>query len=136
MEISRLLVQFGAKARDVSIDDPPRRQRSLWTALVAVRRFVCGLRGHHRIMRFERNRILLRCFECGKETAGWAIDLHEPLSAGARSLTPSAKIAGVHASSSRVTAREGLRQQAVTRQIIADTVRDSRTEGPRQQQRI
>lgn len=44
-------------------------------ALAAARRAACALRGHrHQMMlRFEPNRLSLRCPSCGAETRGWDI---------------------------------------------------------------
>ncbi len=38
-----------------------------------VRRFVCGILGHHEVLLFERGRLSLRCTDCGKQTRGWRI---------------------------------------------------------------
>ena len=38
-----------------------------------VRRFVCGMAGHHEVLLFEHGRLSLRCTDCGKQTRGWRI---------------------------------------------------------------
>jgi hypothetical protein len=39
--------------------------------LERAQQLVCGLRGHHVIVHFERDRLSLRCFNCALHTAGW-----------------------------------------------------------------
>jgi hypothetical protein len=34
-------------------------------------RLTCGLRGHDMALRFERDRLSLRCLSCGHQTVGW-----------------------------------------------------------------
>lgn len=34
---------------------------------------VCGLRGHDLVLQIERDRLYLRCMNCGHETHGWDI---------------------------------------------------------------
>ena len=36
-------------------------------------RLVCLIRGHERVMHFERHRLSLRCLVCGQITAGWSV---------------------------------------------------------------
>ncbi len=34
----------------------------------------CGLRGHDTLLRFENERMSLRCVSCGHETPGWELN--------------------------------------------------------------
>ena len=43
-------------------------------ALDWVRQAFCGLHGHDTMLRFEQERISLRCVSCGHETPGWALN--------------------------------------------------------------
>jgi hypothetical protein len=42
-----------------------------------VREAVCAIRGHDYFQHAEGAHMFLRCAECGHETHGWYIDLHE-----------------------------------------------------------
>jgi hypothetical protein len=33
--------------------------------------FICGLRGHERVLHFENKRVMMRCTFCGHDTPGW-----------------------------------------------------------------
>jgi hypothetical protein len=33
----------------------------------------CGLRGHQMLMRYQPNRLSLRCSSCGRESPGWEV---------------------------------------------------------------
>ena len=39
-----------------------------------LRQSLCGLHGHDTMLRFEQERMSLRCVSCGHETPGWALD--------------------------------------------------------------
>jgi hypothetical protein len=39
----------------------------------STQRVVCGMRGHTLVRCFRKNRLSLRCLNCGFETAGWNI---------------------------------------------------------------
>jgi hypothetical protein len=43
-----------------------------------LRQTFCGLHGHDTLLRFERERISLRCVSCGHETPGWSLDEAPP----------------------------------------------------------
>ncbi|MBI2834848.1 MAG: hypothetical protein HYX76_10535 [Acidobacteria bacterium] len=47
-----------------------RAKRSL---MAVVRQALCGLREHDLVMQFERDRLFLRCDQCGYESAGWDV---------------------------------------------------------------
>jgi hypothetical protein len=38
----------------------------------------CGLRGHDTLLRYEEERISLRCVSCGHETPGWELNAVPP----------------------------------------------------------
>ena len=38
----------------------------------------CGLHGHDTVMRFEQERMSLRCVSCGHETPGWELNEARP----------------------------------------------------------
>ena len=40
-----------------------------------IRQMFCGITGHDALLKFERDRMFLRCVSCGHETPGW--DLNE-----------------------------------------------------------
>jgi hypothetical protein len=40
-------------------------------ALQRARRAVCGLCGHHEMLRFEGKRVLMHCASCGHDSPGW-----------------------------------------------------------------
>ena len=42
-------------------------------ALEWLRHAYCGLHGHDTMLRFEQDRISLRCVSCGHETPGWEL---------------------------------------------------------------
>jgi hypothetical protein len=39
----------------------------------SIRQAVCGLLGHNQVLVFGRDRLSLRCVDCGRETPGWTI---------------------------------------------------------------
>ena len=41
--------------------------------LIQMDQFVCGLTGHDELMRFEPERLSLRCTRCGHQSAGWEV---------------------------------------------------------------
>lgn len=43
-----------------------------------VRQTYCGMHGHDALVQFERDRMFLRCFSCGHESPGWALDETPP----------------------------------------------------------
>jgi hypothetical protein len=43
-----------------------------------LRQMLCGLFGHDTMMRFERQRLSLRCASCGHETSGWNLNEARP----------------------------------------------------------
>ena len=49
-----------------------------------MRRVLCGLHGHDTVLRFEHDRLSLRCLFCSYETTGWSLraDADNALSAG------------------------------------------------------
>ena len=56
-----------------------------------LQQLMCGVRGHDSVLQFERDRIALRCLNCGHQTAGWQIgsghttDAHTRSTVAARS---------------------------------------------------
>ena len=44
----------------------------------AIRKALCGLRGHDSVLHFEGKRVMLRCTSCGHDSPGWAIDSAGP----------------------------------------------------------
>jgi hypothetical protein len=44
----------------------------------AIRRSLCGLRGHDTVLHFEDKRVMLRCTSCGHDSPGWQIDTAAP----------------------------------------------------------
>jgi hypothetical protein len=52
--------------------------------LTMLRRFICLVTGHKTILHFERNRLALRCLDCGYQTPGWTIGEFTP----SRVITP------------------------------------------------
>ena len=38
-----------------------------------LQQLMCGLRGHHTVRHFERNRLSLQCLSCGHQTPGWIL---------------------------------------------------------------
>jgi hypothetical protein len=38
-----------------------------------IRQVFCGIHGHDNLLRFERDRICLKCVSCGHETPGWEL---------------------------------------------------------------
>jgi hypothetical protein len=55
-----------------------RRDSLLARAADAIRRALCGLRGHDTVLHFEQKRVMLRCTSCGHDSPGWAIDSAGP----------------------------------------------------------
>jgi len=53
-----------------------RQERELATCIA--QRF-CAWRGHNEILKFEANRVALRCVSCGYESPGWILDLPRPI---------------------------------------------------------
>ena len=43
-----------------------------WT-MQTLDRVLCGLHGHEAVLHFERNRLSLRCLNCGHQTTGWIL---------------------------------------------------------------
>jgi hypothetical protein len=43
-----------------------------------LRQMFCGLHGHDTMLRFEQERISLRCVSCGHETPGWSLNETPP----------------------------------------------------------
>jgi hypothetical protein len=43
-------------------------------ALHWLRQTLCGLHGHDTLLRFEHERLSLRCASCGHETPGWELN--------------------------------------------------------------
>jgi hypothetical protein len=43
-----------------------------------LRQTYCGLHGHDTLLRFEHERISLRCASCGYETPGWELNERPP----------------------------------------------------------
>jgi hypothetical protein len=43
------------------------------SALARVQQGLCGLHGHDALLKYERNRIYLRCTSCGYESPGWEV---------------------------------------------------------------
>lgn len=43
-----------------------------WRALGALLdQFLCGLRGHHKVLHFEGQRVMMRCTHCRHDSPGW-----------------------------------------------------------------
>lgn len=40
-----------------------------------MRLVLCRARGHHMVLRFERDRLFLHCEDCGADSPGWQIDV-------------------------------------------------------------
>jgi hypothetical protein len=38
-----------------------------------IRQGLCGLHGHNARVKFERDRMFLKCFSCGYESSGWTV---------------------------------------------------------------
>jgi len=57
-----------------------------------MRRVLCGLHGHDTVLRFEHDRLSLRCLFCSYETTGWSLraDADNALSGAARLSSPAA----------------------------------------------
>jgi hypothetical protein len=55
----------------------PLAHIALWLHAM-FRRLICLLTGHKTILRFEPQRLALRCTECGYETPGWIIGEFTP----------------------------------------------------------
>lgn len=45
----------------------------------SLRRFICAVRGHEDFLQFDKNRVYLRCVECGHESPGWTIETRRPV---------------------------------------------------------
>jgi len=43
-----------------------------------VRQMLCGLHGHDTLLRFEHDRMSLRCVSCGHQTPGWELNEAPP----------------------------------------------------------
>jgi hypothetical protein len=43
-----------------------------------LRQLFCGLSGHDTLLRFEHERMSLRCVSCGHETPGWELNATRP----------------------------------------------------------
>ena len=43
-----------------------------------MRQAACGLRGHDEMLRFERERMSLKCTSCGHESRGWDLNEAQP----------------------------------------------------------
>jgi hypothetical protein len=61
-------------------EDPKKERVVRLFALVRAaaswsRQSLCGLRGHTMLRHYEPNRLSLKCLECGRETAGWTIEV-------------------------------------------------------------
>jgi hypothetical protein len=39
-----------------------------------IRQAVCGLHGHDTMLKFEQDRLSLRCVSCGHQTVGWELN--------------------------------------------------------------
>jgi hypothetical protein len=48
--------------------------RTLSAMRASVREAACGIGGHEYLRHAERDRLFLRCADCGHETQGWRID--------------------------------------------------------------
>jgi hypothetical protein len=46
--------------------------------LIWLRQALCGLHGHDTMLRFEQERMSLRCVSCGHETPGWQLNETRP----------------------------------------------------------
>jgi hypothetical protein len=46
--------------------------------LTWLRQAFCGLHGHDTMLRFEQERMSLRCVSCGHETPGWELNETRP----------------------------------------------------------
>ena len=42
--------------------------------MTTMNQLFCGLRGHDTLLRFENERMSLRCVSCGHETPGWELN--------------------------------------------------------------
>ena len=43
------------------------------TVVQRLRQVLCGVHGHDSLLRFERDRLSLRCVSCGYESPGWEL---------------------------------------------------------------
>jgi hypothetical protein len=43
-----------------------------------VREAFCGLRGHDSLLKFQRDRMFLKCVSCGHESTGWDVKRTPP----------------------------------------------------------
>jgi hypothetical protein len=59
-----------------SRDAPSQGSFPMTPGLPPLRQWMCGLHGHDAVLRFEQNRLSLRCVACGYETAGWSLPRH------------------------------------------------------------
>ena len=50
------------------------RTGGLARMMTTMNQLFCGLRGHDTLLRFENERMSLRCVSCGHETPGWELN--------------------------------------------------------------
>ncbi len=62
-----------AEAATRQLEDGP-----VVAVLEAVRHLVCGVQGHDYLLRFERDRMYLKCLSCGHESPGWELPERRP----------------------------------------------------------
>ena len=60
-------------AGDVNHADGILTRTTAW-----MRQAYCGLHGHDRLLRFEKNRMSLQCVSCGHESPGWDLNHEAP----------------------------------------------------------
>src|SRR5260221_509443 len=53
--------------------DRLKEQETMASVFDRIRQGLCGMQGHDALLRFERDRVFLKCFSCGHESPGWTV---------------------------------------------------------------
>jgi hypothetical protein len=61
-------------AHDGMRETAAERPSGFARVMESMRQAFCGLRGHDTLLRFEDQRMALRCVSCGHETPGWELN--------------------------------------------------------------
>ena len=63
---------------DAPTEPTPRAEGFGERVLAGIREAFCGLHGHDSMLRFEQERLCLKCVSCGHESPGWELNETPP----------------------------------------------------------
>ena len=63
---------------DAPTEPTPRAEGFGERVLAGIREAFCGLHGHDSMLRFEQERLCLKCVSCGHESPGWELNQTPP----------------------------------------------------------